>query len=116
MKNVTTRHLRLFGSLNQTKLTPDSVQWASLMFSTATQIFKELYLLEQVKRIELSPTAWQAVVLTVILHLHFEALFCKNALLKVSGSPTTRGSTVRWSVVYYDRRTVILYTSEYTPL
>ena len=54
MKNVTTRHLRLFGSLNQTKLTPDSVQWASLMFSTATQIFKELYLLEQVTRLELA--------------------------------------------------------------
>lgn len=78
MKNVTTRHLRLFGSLNQTKLTPDCVQWASLMFSTATQIFKELYLLEQVKRIELSPTAWQAVVLTVILHLHFEAFCAKR--------------------------------------
>ena len=27
---------------------------------------------EQVKRIELSSTAWQAVVLTVILHLHME--------------------------------------------
>ena len=70
MKNVTTRHLRLFGSLNQTKLTPDFDQWASLMFSTATQIFKELDLLEQVRRIELPLTAWQAVVLTVILHLH----------------------------------------------
>ena len=28
--------------------------------------------MEQVKRIELSSTAWQAVVLTVILHLHME--------------------------------------------
>ena len=85
--------------LNQTKLIPDFDQWASLMFSTATQIFKELDLLEQVRRIELPLTAWQAVVLTVILHLHSKR-FVQNALLMVSGSPTTRGSTVQWSVIY----------------
>ena len=99
MKNVTTRHLRLFGSLNQTKLTPDFVQWASLMFSTATQIFKELDLLEQVGGIEPPLPVWQTGVLTVIRYLHLKR-FMQNALLMVSGSPTTRGSTVQWSVIY----------------
>lgn len=48
------------------------------MFSTATQIFKELDLLEQVAGIEPALPVWQTGVLTAILYLHFEAFYAKR--------------------------------------